>query len=263
MNETVLPIVSNAEKRRTTRVAKRIPITVTGIDALDQLFTSVTETVSVSCHGFKYTSKHYVSKHAIVTVEISCPGLPQSIVSGRIVWVRRPRTVHQEFEIGVEFNRPQNVWGIAPPPDDWLPFCKNQTAAVDLADETEPPALTRPAPLESSGLPPTPESSVRYIETEIYGITNLQSESRNDQLEATIEKIVDKSIARIANSVIREVLRQLPDDLAGVIAEKIRREIADKIDIEMKRVVRAKARKKSIKKRKLAHSRPMRASSKV
>jgi PilZ domain-containing protein len=249
MTETFLPIVSNAEKRRTTRVAKRIPITVTGIDALDQLFTSTTETISVSCHGCKYTSKHYVPKHTIVTVEISCPGLPQSIVSGRIVWVRRPRTVHQEFEIGVEFERPQNVWGIASPPEDWLPFCKKQTAAVDSADETAPPALTRPVSFESSGLPPTPESSVRHIETEIYAITSLQSESPNDQLEATIEKAVEKSIARIANSVIRKVLRQLPDDLAGVIAGKVRREIADKIDIEVKRIVRAKASKKSIKTR--------------
>jgi hypothetical protein len=110
MGETFLPIVSDTDKRRTTRVAKRVPITVTGIDALDELFTTTTETVSVSCHGCKYTSKHYVPKHAIVTIEITSPDLPQAIVSGRTVWVRRPRTIHQEFEIGVEFNIPQNVW---------------------------------------------------------------------------------------------------------------------------------------------------------
>lgn len=247
MNETLLPVVSNAEKRRTTRVPKRIPITVTGIDALDQLFTSTTETISVSCHGCKYTSKHYVPKHTIVTVEILCPGLPQNIVSGRTVWVQRPRRVHQEFEIGVEFDRPQNVWGIESPPEDWLPFCKKQTAAVDSADATVPPES-----LEPSGPPSKVESSDGRIETEteIYAITSLPSESRNDQLEATIEKVVEKSIARITDSIVQKVLQQLPNDLAGVITEKLSREIADKRDVEKKRIVRTKARKKSVKRKK-------------
>ena len=246
MGETFLPIVSDTDKRRTTRVAKRVPITVTGIDALDELFTTTTETVSVSCHGCKYTSKHYVPKHAIVTIEITSPDLPQAIVSGRTVWVRRPRTIHQEFEIGVEFNIPQNVWGIATPPEDWLPFCKKQLpepAAVELSNRRP---ISASVPLESSGLLPAPVSSSSRTETVIYDLASLEPVSPTGQYDETIERAVERSIARLSKSVLMKAVRQLPDNLVAVIVEKVRQEIGDEIDLRIERALK-EANKKTVK----------------
>src|SRR4029077_6532580 len=109
------------QKRRSTRIVQAVPLTVTGVDALGQPFKERTTTVMVNCHGCKYQSKHYVPKNSIVTLDIPTPepGRPPHSVQGRVVWVQRPRTVRELFQIGLEFEKPGNVWGIAFPPDDW------------------------------------------------------------------------------------------------------------------------------------------------
>jgi hypothetical protein len=101
-----------------------VPLTVTGVDALGQPFKERTTTVMVNCHGCKYQSKHYVPKNSMVTLDIprQQPGLPPRVVQGRVVWVQRPRTVRELFQIGLEFEVSGNVWGIAFPPEDWTTY---------------------------------------------------------------------------------------------------------------------------------------------
>src|ERR1700722_8522755 len=109
------------QKRRSTRIVKAVPITVTGVDALGQPFKERTTTVMVNCHGCKYQSKHYVPKNSMVTLEVPRPEAGQKRTTrGRGVWVQRPRTVRDLFQIGLEFEGPGNVWGIAFPPEDWF-----------------------------------------------------------------------------------------------------------------------------------------------
>ena len=121
MNESALSNDPGTQKRRSTRIVQAVPLTVTGVDALGQPFKERTTTVMVNCHGCKYQSKHYVPKNSIVTLDIPTPepGRPPHSVQGRVVWVQRPRTVRELFQIGLEFETPGNVWGIAFPPDDW------------------------------------------------------------------------------------------------------------------------------------------------
>src|SRR6202046_1879447 len=112
----------DGQKRRSTRIVQAVPITVTGVDALGQPFKERTTTVMVNCHGCKYQSKHYVPKNSMVTLEVPRPEAGQKrTTQGRVVWVQRPRTVRELFQIGLEFEVPGNVWGIAFPPNDWTP----------------------------------------------------------------------------------------------------------------------------------------------
>jgi hypothetical protein len=113
----------STQKRRSTRIVQAVPITVTGVDALGQPFKERTTTVMVNCHGCKYQSKHYVPKNSMVTLEIPRPehAMSPRAVQGRVVWVQRPRTVRELFQIGLEFEIAGNVWGIAFPPEDWFP----------------------------------------------------------------------------------------------------------------------------------------------
>jgi hypothetical protein len=132
------PLASNdpgTQKRRSTRIVQAVPITVTGVDALGQPFKERTTTVMVNCHGCKYQSKHYVPKNSIVTLEIPRPepALPARSVQGRVVWVQRPRTVRELFQIGLEFEVPGNFWGIAFPPEDWASSTAEEQAAAILA----------------------------------------------------------------------------------------------------------------------------------
>jgi hypothetical protein len=153
-----------AQKRRSTRIAQAVPITVAGVDALGQPFKERTTTVMVNCHGCKYQSKHYVPKNSSVTLEIPRmePAFPPRIVQGHVVWVQRPRTVRELFQIGLEFETPANVWGIAFPPEDWVPFADEKPAeAAEASEEIEMDveiATNAPAPASpaSAVAPPSP-----------------------------------------------------------------------------------------------------------
>jgi hypothetical protein len=172
VNESALSSDPGTQKRRSTRIVQAVPLIVTGVDALGQPFKERTTTVMVNIHGCKYQSKHYVPKNSIVTLEIPRPepGLPAHSVLGRVVWVQRPRTVRELFQIGLEFEVPGNVWGIAFPPDDWAASiaetAPDATIASEIIRELEitpsaPRAVAPPAyaveassPVEPSAAPP-------------------------------------------------------------------------------------------------------------
>ncbi len=137
-----------------------VPITVTGTDALGQPFKERTTTVMVNCHGCKYQSKHYVPKNSMVTLDIPRPEGGPFHTQGRVVWVQRPRTVRELFQIGLEFEVPGNFWGIAFPPEDWASGVDiptgDLTGVLDATLAAEPVAGISPQPLPPIGPPPIP-----------------------------------------------------------------------------------------------------------
>jgi hypothetical protein len=148
------------QKRRSTRIVQAVPITVTGTDALGQPFKERTTTVMVNCHGCKYQSKHYVPKNSMVTLDIPRPEGGPFHTQGRVVWVQRPRTVRELFQIGLEFEVPGNFWGIAFPPEDWASGVDiptgDLTGMLELTTAAEPAAGISPQPLPPIGPPPIP-----------------------------------------------------------------------------------------------------------
>ncbi len=175
MNESALSNDPGTQKRRSTRIVQAVPLTVTGVDALGQPFKERTTTVMVNCHGCKYQSKHYVPKNSMVTLDIPTPepGRPPHSVQGRVVWVQRPRTVRELFQIGLEFETPGNVWGIAFPPDDWQASIAEGAIAsartLELVQQFEKDAAASAPPLVDSyeQVQPAPASMVpanQYLE---------------------------------------------------------------------------------------------------
>ena len=168
MNESALSNDPGTQKRRSTRIVQAVPLTVTGVDALGQPFKERTTTVMVNCHGCKYQSKHYVPKNSMVTLDIPTPepGRPPHSVQGRVVWVQRPRTVRELFQIGLEFETPGNVWGIAFPPDDWQASIAEGAIAeartLELVQQFEKDAAASAPPLVDSHeqVQPAPASTV-------------------------------------------------------------------------------------------------------
>jgi hypothetical protein len=139
---------SSAEKRRSTRVTKAVPITVKGTDALGQTFKEFTSTVMVNCYGCKFQTRHYVPKNTIITIEVPHVERKRSprILRGRVIWVQRPRTFREAFHIGMEFDIPGNVWDVEVPPGDWFPHPEDEELVIPVhpkADELEP--VTVPA----------------------------------------------------------------------------------------------------------------------
>jgi len=181
VNESALSNDPGTQKRRSTRIVQAVPLTVTGVDALGQPFKERTTTVMVNCHGCKYQSKHYVPKNSMVTLDIPTPepGRPPHSVQGRVVWVQRPRTVRELFQIGLEFETPGNVWGIAFPPDDWQASIAEgaiaeartlelvqqfeKDAAASAPPEAETLAQMQPAPASVSPASPAPAAPVAHV----------------------------------------------------------------------------------------------------
>jgi len=169
------------QKRRSTRIVQAVPITVTGTDALGQPFKERTTTVMVNCHGCKYQSKHYVPKNSMITLDIPRPEGGPFHTQGRVVWVQRPRTVRELFQIGLEFEVPGNFWGIAFPPEDWASGVDiptgDLTGMLELTHAPETVASISPQPLPPIGPPPIPTIPEKRIEAPPFSDSHATSEA--------------------------------------------------------------------------------------
>jgi hypothetical protein len=138
-----------AEKRRSTRLAKSVPIKINGTDALGQPFHESTLTVMIDCYGCKYQSTHYAPKGSTVSVEIRRlePPRPSRVVKARVVWVQRPKTYREVYHVALAFEVPGNVWGIPWPPTDWFPYPgEEETAAAEQVSASEAAVVAVAAP---------------------------------------------------------------------------------------------------------------------
>ncbi len=102
------------------RIVQAVPLTVGGVDALGRPFQERASTLIINCPGCRYQSKHYVLKNMWVTLEVPHPepGREPRVTRGRVMWIQRPRTIRELFQVGVELETPGNFWGIAFAPPD-------------------------------------------------------------------------------------------------------------------------------------------------
>jgi hypothetical protein len=152
------------QRRRSTRVVQTVPITVSGTDALGQPFKERTSALVINCHGCKYQSKHYVLKNNTITLEVAHPdaGQPPRNIRARVVWVQRPRTVQELFQVAVQLEIPGNVWGVAFPPEDWFPY--PEEAGPSIPAPAAPEAKAEPKPeSRREALPEAPAGKVRML----------------------------------------------------------------------------------------------------
>ena len=242
------------QKRRSTRIVQAVPITVTGVDALGQPFKERTTTVMVNCHGCKYQSKHYVPKNSIVTLDIPRPepSMPPHSVKGRVVWVQRPRTVRELFQIGLEFEVPGNTWGIAFPPEDWFPASNEEVLRLSEAEAARTAgahAESTPAPGTASATPGTASATTATASTEskIHVVpapvpseeTQLAVAKNMAKMVAEAKEQLEKTLKRGAESAITEemtVVRQQLDVQLHDAVEKA-------IKVSMDRVSESAAKK--------------------
>lgn len=122
MGEPAATAESAVQRRRSTRIVRAIPVTVRGVDLLSQPFEERTSTVSFNTHGCKYPSKHHLPKNSWVTIEV--PGREgvegRQRVRARVVWIQKPRSVRELFQVAGQLESPGNIWSLEAPPGDWV-----------------------------------------------------------------------------------------------------------------------------------------------
>jgi len=228
------------DKRRGTRIMRAVPITVMGMDALGQPFKETTKTVSVSCYGCTYQSAHYIQKDSIITVEIRLPGsrLSALLVHGRIVWVQRPRTHREVYQVAMDLEVPGNVWGVAIPPGDWFPNPEDEELVIPVLLETAEPgspdgalsvAIVQPAdggPVAREAiLAGAAETTRQPAEVESSPVPSL-AEAHESQLVAARQMMKVAAEAAVAEEVTRmrqHLDRHLHEAIEGTIKALIER----------------------------------------
>jgi hypothetical protein len=191
-----------AEKRRSTRLPKSVPIKITGTDALGHPFQESTVTVMIDCYGCKYQSTHYAPKDSTISVEIrrSELSLAPRVVQARVVWVQRPKTYREVYHIALAFETPGNVWGIAWPPSDWFP-CPGEEEISVVEETTAPGPEPAPAVRAAATAPVTESEDGRSLAAQLAVVDEVVLDCTVEMMTA-LEK--SKNRARAASEGARE-----------------------------------------------------------
>jgi hypothetical protein len=209
-----------AQKRRSTRIVQAVPLTVSGVDALGRPFQERTSTLIINCHGCRYQSKHYVLKNMWVTLEVphSEPRREPRSMRARVMWIQRPRTVRELFQVGVELEVPGNLWGIAFTPPDWFPFPETPSEQIPVpaeaaAPETEEelwPGESSPEEVEdnvrtmpANGVTESPVAMARHM-------NRLLNEARQ-HLQAAVRESAAQAVSAETRPLIHALQAQLQE----------------------------------------------------
>jgi hypothetical protein len=214
-------------KRRSTRIVQAVPLTVVGVDALGRPFSERTSTLIINCHGCRYQSKHYVLKNMWVTLEVPRQeaGHAPRTVRARVMWIQRPRTVRELFQVGVELEVSGNFWGVAFPPSDWFPFPEGLAAVPAPPVAAMPPAAAVETPWPPPTIPAEGNLRTMPVIPAIEPAAPLDSSARS-QIEAAIEEAkrdlqatLRRSAAEAVSLEARPLISSLELQLKG-LAEK-------------------------------------------
>ena len=97
------------ESRRSTRVPLKVTIEAQGIS---EPLTCEGETIVVNLHGALISTPVVLKVGTIIEIEVYLTGKRAKAV---IVYVDPNKPLH----CGVALAKPQNIWGVSLPPDDW------------------------------------------------------------------------------------------------------------------------------------------------
>ena len=168
------------EGRRSTRIERPVPLLITGQNGQGQEFLERTSAVSLNLHGCRYPSRHDTHVGSWITLQIGDSGVGEIVttVRAQVRSVQIPRNPRDLYHVGVQLEKPANVWRIPSPPQDWV------TAAERLAAEM-PPSKEQTAAATGPGRAPTlQDMPAPPMEEEISGPTNGSTGDRRFLTEA-------------------------------------------------------------------------------
>ena len=102
--------------RRSTRILLSIPVEVSGWDVEGREIHEKTTTSLVNKHGARISLQQKISVGS--NVVISIPHLKRE-QRCRVIWMSCLHDDRDNYQIGVELERPDNFWGVDFPPGDW------------------------------------------------------------------------------------------------------------------------------------------------
>jgi hypothetical protein len=228
-------------ERRSTRIDRAISLTVMGVDAWRGPYTETVSTVNVSAHGCKYESAHQVLTDSLVILELRDGGHngTQS-VRGRVKYVKRPAAAEKLFQTAVELEDPGNVWGVADPPKDWLPFCGPKTVELDTA-KPKPFAVPRPEPEPAPAVERSERNVTRMREPEpvvslppsMSAITQVMG-GFQQQMEKMLSEAAAVAVHDRTKGAYEELRARLREDVTLLVAETVKTNVDAAVEKSIK-----------------------------
>jgi len=143
--------VPSAVGRRSVRLPISVPSIIRGVDTSGQKFKENTWTISVNKQGAKIATFHQLQIGDEITIENPILGRASK---GHVVRVVERHFPEDPFEVGVELNEPQNVWGVKFPPDNWQ---QDGSASLGGRAVEGTPGTASPPRVPRAGLSATPQ----------------------------------------------------------------------------------------------------------
>jgi len=138
------------ELRRSTRIQRAVRLMIVGQNRQGQPYREKMSTVSINLHGCCYQSWHNSQVGTKVDLQVTEGFEVKSpVVRARVRTIRSPMSHSELYLIGVEFDTPANIWGIASPPEDWMRVLEGTTTTTELAPAAAPAPEPREVPEEA------------------------------------------------------------------------------------------------------------------
>jgi hypothetical protein len=219
--------VAQAQKRRSSRIEKAIPLAVQGVDASRAPFREEVTTLSISCHGCSYQMKHEVLPGAMLVLDMGqrANGHSEFPARARVKWIEKLHTYSDPaYGVAVEFESAGNIWGLPSPPEDWLSVRASKVAEppnpkreLQLIAKAEPQTLaTRNA--VAAPVSPLKKSEAAtllspWLSELMGGITN--------QIQVTVSEIAAVTLSNERKRLLDEFRAQIQNEATGTIERVI------------------------------------------
>jgi hypothetical protein len=203
--------------RRSTRLNQIIPVTVMGVDSYRGPYREEVATVTVSCHGCRYESKHDVLTNSWVMLELPSdkPDNPPVTARGLVKWVQRSAETAGLHQTAIELEDPSNIWGIETPPSDWLAYSGPRDPAT--TSKSKPFAVRKPEP-------PAPVTEQKKI-TATLAVSSTDRPLGN--LMGDFQRQMEQTLFEAANTVVRERTASALDEVRAGMRDEARRLLAE------------------------------------
>jgi hypothetical protein len=210
-----------AHKRRSTRIDRALPVAVQGVGALREPYQEQVSTLTISCHGCTYQTKHEVLQGEIVFLEVkpSKDSTTGSSSRARVKWVHRMAAPDRGYQVAVELESAGNIWEIPSPPEDWFPVQKsngNELAATGRELRVVTRAEQKLAPAQEAGLSRTASG------IEKQGTPAPQLASMAQLMAGFGEQIQIMSAEAARNALVKEKSREMEEFRAQLREEATR-----------------------------------------
>ena len=215
-----------AHKRRSTRIDQAIPIVVQGVGALREPYAEQVSTLSISCHGCTYQSKHEVIQGETVYLDIKVPngGSVGCSSRARVKWTQKVGAKERAFQIAVELEIAGNVWGVASPPADWFPLQTPEAVEaaatgreLKVVTRKEQPVITAP---ESGSNRASQLERSQAVSSSIAPLAQLMV-GLGEQIQTMASEAAAAAIVKEKSSLLEEFRSQFRDEAVKAIQSAI------------------------------------------